>query len=383
MLSSRIKNLQESATLAISSKAKEMRKKGIQVIDFSVGEPDFDTPENIKEAAKDALRNGFTKYTNASGIPELKEAVSKKLKKENNLSCSPDEVIVSNGAKHAIFNALFALLDKNDEVIISVPYWTSYGEQVKLVGGTPIFAETDNFDIDPSRIMEKTTKKTKLIIINSPNNPSGFVYNRESLKKIAKFAVENNIFVLSDEVYEKLTYEDEHFSIGAINNEIKRLTITVNALSKTYSMTGWRIGYAAAPYELIKAMSDIQSQTTSNPNSIAQYAALEALNGNQDYVKKSREEFKKRRDYFVQRIDTIKEINCQKPKGAFFVFPDFSSKEKNSIKLSTDLLEKAKIATVPGTAFGQEGHIRFSYATSRENIKEGLDRLENFVKNLK
>ena len=383
MLSSRIKNLQESATLAISSKAKEMRKKGIPVIDFSVGEPDFDTPENIKEAAKDALKNGFTKYTNASGTPELKEAISKKLKKENNLSCIPDEIIVSNGAKHAIFNALFALLDKDDEVIISVPYWTSYGEQVKLAGGTPIFAETDNFDIDPSRIIEKTTKKTKLIIINSPNNPSGFVYNKNSLKKIAKFAVENNIFVLSDEVYEKLTYEDEHFSIGAINNEIKRLTITVNALSKTYSMTGWRIGYAAAPYELIKAMSDIQSQTTSNPNSIAQYAALEALNGNQDYVKKFREEFKKRRDYFVQRINTIKEINCQKPKGAFFVFPDFSCKEKNSIKLSTDLLEKAEIATVPGTAFGQEGHIRFSYATSQENIKEGLDRLEKFVKNLK
>lgn len=382
MLSERVGEISESKTLAITAKAKAMKKKGIDVINFGAGEPDFDTPENIKEAAKKAMERGFTKYTPASGILELKQAISEKFRNDNNLDYNTDEIIVSNGAKHSLFNAMLALLNNRDEVIIPVPYWVSYVEQVKLAGAVPVFSETEDFKITAKNIREKITNKTKMIMLNSPNNPTGFVFDKQSLKEIAELAVEKNIFILSDEVYEKLIYEGQHYSIASFNDDIKKLTITINAVSKTYSMTGWRIGYVGATKEIVKAMSNLQSHTTSNPNSIAQFAALEALEGNQDYVKKARLEFKKRRDYVVKRLNELKDVYCNKPKGSFYVFPDFSNIEKDSLKLCEDLLEKAKIAVIPGMAFGKEGFIRISYATSMENIKKGLDRLEKFVRAL-
>jgi len=383
MLSERVSSISESKTLAIAAKAKAMKKNGIDILNFSAGEPDFDTPDNIKEAAKKAMEKGLTKYTAPSGILELRQAISEKFKHDNNLIYTADEIIVSNGAKHSLFNAMLALLSKGDEVIIPVPYWLSYAEQVKLADAVHVFAETDRFRITAEKIKEKITDKTKLIIINSPNNPTGFVFEEKELRKIAELAVENNIYVLSDEVYEKIIYEGKHYSIAAFGDGIKKLTITLNGVSKTYSMTGWRIGYAAGPKEIIKAMSNIQSHTTSNPNSIAQFAALEALKGNQKFIGKARTEFKKRRDYIFKRLSEMKNVSCCMPKGAFYVFPDFSAIEKDSIKLCTDLLEKANIAMVPGIVFGKESFIRISYATTMENIKNGMDRLEKYIRSLK
>ena len=383
MLSNRAKNIAPSVTLAITAKAKQMKKEGIDVVGFGAGEPDFDTPDNIKEAAKKAIDEGFTKYTPVPGIPELREAVAKKFQKENNLAYAPDQIIVSNGGKHTLYNIMLAILDKGDEVIIPVPYWVSYEEQVKLAEGKAVFCNTDNFKIKADLIAEKVTPKTKLLILNSPNNPSGAVCDKNELKKIADLAVEKNFYVVSDEVYEKLIYDgNEHVSIASLNNEIYKRTITVNAVSKTYSMTGWRIGYCAGPADLIKGMSNVQSHTTSNPCSIAQKAALEALNGPQEKAAEMIKAFDERREFMFKRLNEIKGIKCSKPEGAFYCFPDISGTGLKSMEFTEKLLEQEKVAVVPGKDFGNDNCVRLSYATSMENIKKGLDRIEKFCESL-
>ena len=383
MLSNRAKNIAPSVTLAITAKAKQMKKEGIDVVGFGAGEPDFDTPDNIKEAAKKAIDEGFTKYTPVPGIPELREAVAKKFQKENNLAYAPDQIIVSNGGKHTLYNIMLAILDKGDEVIIPVPYWVSYEEQVKLAEGKAVFCNTDNFKIKADLIAEKVTPKTKLLILNSPNNPSGAVCDNNELKKIADLAVEKNFYVVSDEVYEKLIYDgNEHVSIASLNNEIYKRTITVNAVSKTYSMTGWRIGYCAGPADLIKGMSNVQSHTTSNPCSIAQKAALEALNGPQEKAAEMIKAFDERREFMFKRLNEIKGIKCSKPEGAFYCFPDISGTGLKSMEFTEKLLEQEKVAVVPGKDFGNDNCVRLSYATSMENIKKGLDRIEKFCESL-
>ncbi|SKA76611.1 aspartate aminotransferase [Clostridium sp. USBA 49] len=386
-----------SITLAIDAKAKKMLSEGIDVIGFGAGEPDFDTPSNIKEAAINAIKNGFTKYTATSGIKELKEAISKKFKIDNSLNYSSEQIIVSTGAKQSLSNVFQAILNPGDEVIISTPYWVSYPELVKLYGGVPVFVDTkeDNlFKYDKISLEKVVTNKTKAIVLNSPNNPTGTIYTKKELNDIALFAKKYNLIIISDEIYEKLIYSNEnHTSIASISEDAFNRTVVINGVSKSYSMTGWRIGYAASGNEnLIKIMSNIQSHTTSNPNSIAQYAALEALNGPQSYVINMKNEFKKRRDYMVDRINNMKYISSIKPDGAFYVMVNISnllSKRinnnfiiNNSLEFSDILLEKEKVAVVPGIAFGADNYVRLSYATSFENIKLGLDRIEHFLNNL-
>ena len=382
--SKEISQLKPSPTLAISAKAKEMRKKGIDVIGLGAGEPDFDTPLNIKEAAIEAIKKGFTKYTPASGIIELKNAVREKLKKENGLTYAPDEVVISCGAKHALFNIFQVLCQKRDEVLIISPYWVSYPEMVKLAGAEPRIIPTreeNNFIVESKAIEKSLTRRTKAIIINSPSNPTGAVFGKGVLEKIAGIAVSKKIFVISDEIYEKLIYDgEEHVSIGSLNKEISDLTLTVNGVSKTYSMTGWRIGYAAGPPDIMKKIGALQSHSTSNPSSISQRAAVEALRGSQEALFKMKEEFIARRDYIVERINSFKNISCVKPKGAFYVFVNISKTKFDSLTLSNRLLDEAHVACVPGAAFGSDKHIRLSFATSMENIKIGLDRIEKWLK---
>ncbi len=387
MISKRAQQILPSPTFALVAKVKEMKKQGIDVISFGIGEPDFPTPTNIKEAAKRAIDENFTKYTPGSGIPELKEAIVKKFKEDNNLDYETSQILISTGAKQCLYNVMQAILNKGDEAILFSPYWVSYIEQIKLADAIPIIVKTNkDFKIDFNELTEKITEKTKLILINSPNNPTGVVFSKEELKRLADIAVQKNIYIISDEVYEKLIYEGKHISIASFNDKIKELTITINGVSKAYSMTGWRIGYCAGNKDIIKAAANIQDQSTSCPNSIAQKAALEALNGNQDAVKEMRDEFMKRRDYIVKRLNEIDGIECNVPHGAFYVLPKVSKLYKGKIKDSTSfataLLEKANIAVVPGVAFGDDNYIRFSYATSINKIKEGMDRFENFCKEL-
>ncbi len=381
--SDRVSQLKSSPTLAISAKAKEMRKRGLDVIGFGAGEPDFDTPLNIKEAAIEAIKKGFTKYTPASGIIELKNAVCEKLKRDNSLRYKPDEIAISCGAKHALYNIFQVLCQKQDEVIIISPYWVSYTEMVRLSGAEPRIVEAkeaNGFVVAPEEIKKNITKRTKSIIINSPSNPTGAVFGKELLEKIARIAVSKKIFVISDEIYEKLIYDgEEHTSIGSLNKEISKLTLTVNGVSKTYSMTGWRIGYVAGPLDIIKKVGALQSHSTSNPSSISQMAALEALRGSLEALFKMKEEFVARRDYMVKRINSFKNVSCVKPKGAFYLFCNISGTGLNSVTFSTKLLEEARVACVPGIAFGSDRHVRLSFATSMENIKTGLDRIENWL----
>lgn len=396
MLSERARRVQPSPTLAIDSMAKAMRSEGKDVINFGVGEPDFDTPENIKEAAIRAIRNGFTKYTPASGISELKDAIIDKLRRENSLSYTPEEIIISCGAKHSLYNIAQALLQKGDEVIIPVPYWVSYPEQVVLNDATPVFVgteEEDSFILRPEALRESITPRTKALILNSPSNPAGTTYRKKDLEAIAEICLKHNIIIISDEIYEKLVYDDtHHISIASLGPEIKNRTIVVNGLSKCYAMTGWRIGYAAGPKEIIKAMAAIQSQSTSNPTSIAQKAAVEALRGPQDSVRLMVEEFDRRRRYMVSELNSIEGVSCTKPTGAFYVFPRIdsffgrsasNSIIKNSSDLCMYLLKEALVATVPGSAFGDDRYIRLSYATSMENIKKGMERIREALKRLK
>jgi aspartate aminotransferase len=386
MLSERARKIQPSPTLAIDSKAKAMKAAGADVISFGVGEPDFDTPDNIKEAAIKAIRAGFTKYTPVGGIDALKDAIIQKLFKENGLEYQRAEILVSCGAKHSLYNIMQAILDPGDEVIIPAPYWVSYPEQVALAGATPVFVRTteeNRFRMDPVLFKGSITPKTKALILNSPSNPTGLTYDHKALEDIAQIAVENNIIVISDEIYEKLLYENEiHVSIASLGSEIKEKTIVVNGVSKSHAMTGWRIGYAAGPAPVIKAMTDMQSQATSNAASISQKAALEALTGPQDSVAKMVAEFDKRRKFLVDGLNKIPGIRCLYPTGAFYAFPNTSAlyakspEIGSSTKLALYLLEKANVAVVPGDAFGDDNYIRLSYATSMEDIKRGLERIE-------
>ncbi|NLP28423.1 MAG: pyridoxal phosphate-dependent aminotransferase [Clostridia bacterium] len=387
--------LEPSLTLEITAKAKTAKEMGKDVVSFSAGEPDFNTPDNIIEAAIKAMKNGFTKYTPASGIQQLKEVICKKLSDDNKLNYNPSQVIVSTGAKQCLSNTFQAILNPGDEVVIPVPYWVSYPELVKLYGGVPVLVSTkieNEFKYELSELEKVVTQNTKAIIINSPNNPAGVVYSYEDLKMIAEFAKKHDLIIISDEIYEKLIYDnEEHISIASISEDAYNRTVIINGLSKSYSMTGWRIGYAVGPEKLIKIMSRIQSHTTSNPTSVCQYAAIEAISGPQQTVNHMIDQFKLRRDYMVKKINAIKGISCIKPKGAFYVMvniKDIKNKKigdqtiENSIELAKLLLEKHLLAVVPGAAFGDDNYIRLSYATSMENIEKGLTRLEEFVSNL-
>ncbi len=387
MISKRAQQILPSPTFALVAKVKEMKKQGIDIISFGIGEPDFPTPTNIKNAAKKAIDENFTKYTPGSGIPELKEAIVEKFKKDNNLDYDSSQILISTGAKQCLYNIMQTILDKDDEAILFSPYWVSYIEQIKLADAKPVIVKTNkDFKIDFEEFNKNITDKTKLILINSPNNPTGAVFSEEELKKLADIAVEKNIYVISDEIYEKLIYSGKHVSIASFNDKIKELTITVNGVSKSYSMTGWRIGYCAGNKNIIKAAANIQDQSTSCPNSIAQKAALEALTADQKAVKEMRNEFMKRRNYILERLNKVKGVECNVPDGAFYVLPNVSKlykgKLKDSTSFATALLEKANIAVVPGVAFGDDDYIRFSYATSIDKIKEGMNRFEKFCRGL-
>jgi aspartate aminotransferase len=395
ILSNRAKSLKPSPTLAINAKAKSMLAQGIHVVSFGAGEPDFDTPENIKQAAKKALDEGFTKYTPVGGIDELKDAIIKKFQRDSGLTYKRSEVLVSCGGKHSFYNLAQAIFDKGDEVIVPAPYWVSYPPMVSLAGGSPVIAETtekNEFKITPGDLKKTITPKTKALIINSPSNPTGSAYTKKELEKIAEIALSKNFFVISDEIYEKIVYDGFQFtSIASLSEEIKKRTIIVHGVAKTYSMTGWRIGYTAGSEEIISAMNNIQSQSTSNPTSIAQKASVEALIGPQDEVKKMVNAFDQRRNYIVDRLNKITGVSCYKPLGTFYVFPNFSSyygksyqgkKIENSTHLADYFLDVAKVAVVPGVEFGADPFERLSFATSMENIKEGLDRIEEALKKL-
>ena len=394
MLADRLKTLAPSPTLAMQAKAKAMRAQGINVISFGAGEPDFDTPRRIKDAAIRALESGQTKYTEVGGIPELRAAVCQKLKRDNGLDYAPDEVTVSCGAKHTLYNIAMALVNPGDEVLIPSPYWVSYPEQVRLLGGVPVpvpTPESTGFDLDPGALRNAVTSRTKLVILDSPGNPTGAVFSSEALAEVARLAVERDLWVISDECYEALTYEGRHVSIASLGAEIKARTIVVNTCSKAYAMTGWRIGFAAGPKAIIKAMTDVQSQVTSNPTSIAQWAAVEALAGPQDEIAKMAGEFDRRRRVIVEGLNAIPGITCVMPKGAFYAFPNVSGLYgkrwkggvlRGSADVGGFLLEEARIATVAGVDFGSDAHIRLSYATGLESIKEGLARMVAAVRSL-
>ncbi len=386
MISKKALHIAPSPTLGITAKAKEMKRNGIDVISFAAGEPDFDTPGHIKQAAIKAIKNGFTKYTATSGIAELKQAICAKFRRDNGLEYKPENILVSTGAKQCLYNIIQVLVNPGDEILIPTPYWVSYEEMVKFAGGKCIFLKTDHFKITPFTLKKSITKKTKVLLLNSPSNPAGAVYSKRELKEIAEICVKYSIFIISDEIYESLIYEGTHVSIASLGKEIKNLTITVNGVSKAYAMTGWRIGYCAGEIEIIKAASALQDHSTSNPNSIAQKAALAALAGPQKTVQQMRDAYKRRRDYIFNRLLKIKGVKVEKPHGAFYVFPDvsglYTKRVHGSAEFCKHLLEKNHVAVIPGKAFGDDHCIRFSYATSDENIKKGLDRFEEFVKNL-
>lgn len=391
-LSQRAKAIKPSPTLAIDAKAKALKAQGVDVIGFGVGEPDFDTPRNIKDAAIKAIEMGFTKYCPVGGTDDLKDAIIEKLKRDNGISYERGEIIVSCGAKHSLYNIAMTVLEKGDEVIIPAPYWVSYPDIVALADAKPVIVNTsekNGFKMTAEEFRKAITPKTKAVIINSPSNPTGSSYSRKELEGIAEVAVEKKILIISDDIYEKLVYDGfEFISIASIGKEVKDLTIVVNGVSKAYAMTGWRIGYAAGAKEIVTAMTNIQSQSTSNPNSIAMKASTEALIGPQDAVNAMVGEFDKRRVYMVERLNKIKGITCLRPNGAFYAFPNitgllgksFNGKLiETSSDMATLLLDEVKVALVPGSAFGAEGFLRLSYATSMEKIKEGIDRIEKAV----
>lgn len=391
-LSEKAMAIKPSVTLEIAAKAKEMKSRGEDVISFSVGEPDYNTPENIRAAGIKAINEGITKYTPASGMVELKEAVCHKLLNENNLEYSPKDIIVSNGGKHSIYNALMAITNPGDEVIISVPYWVSYPDLVSIAGGIPRFVETkeeNEFKFSVADLEKVRTPNTKAIILNSPSNPTGSIYNYEELKEIAEWAVKNKIIVISDELYERLIYgEDKHISIASINDEIKEYTIVINGMSKAYSMTGWRIGFTASNEKIAKIMGNLQSHTTSNPSSISQYASITGLMDDKSSLEEMKTQFELRRNYIVEEINKINGLSCKMPKGAFYVMVNFTElkgkeingyKIENSIDFANLLLDEVKVAVVPGVAFGDDDFIRLSYATSLDNIKEGIKRVKDLL----
>ena len=396
-LSEKALGIKPSSTLSITEKAGVLRGEGKDVISFSVGEPDFDTPDHIKKAAIDAINEGFTKYTPAAGTVELRKAVAKKLKEDNGLDYDYTQIVISNGAKHSLVNALMAIVNPGDEVIIPAPFWLSYAEMVRIAGGTPVIVYTkaeNNFELSREVLESAYTEKTKAVIVTTPSNPTGMVLTEKCLREIADFAVEKDIIVIADEIYEKLIYskDKKHISIASFGKEIYERTITVNGVSKSYAMTGWRIGYTASSKQIAKLMASMQSHMTSNPNSIAQMAALAAIEGPQDCVEDMREKFEERRDYIYDRVAKMPYLKTLKPEGAFYLFVDFSGtygKKYNDIvlesaaQIGTLLLDEELIAVVPCADFGMPDYIRFSYATSNENIKKGMDRLEDFISKLK
>jgi aspartate aminotransferase len=385
-ISTRAAQLNPSLTLSIDSKAKAMKAEGIDICGFGAGEPDFDTPEHIKAAAIAALEQGFTKYTPSSGLPELRQAIADKLAADNGLEYRPSQVIVSNGAKHSCYNAILATCERGDEVIIPSPYWVSYPDMVRLAGAEPVIVQTNErngWKMTAEEFENAMTPRTKMVIINSPGNPTGSVYTREQLEAIVNVAAEEDIYILSDEIYEKLVYDDaEHVSIASLSKAAYDLTITVNGFSKSYAMTGWRLGYMAAPETIAKAVDSIQSHSTSNPCSFAQKGAVAALKGDQQPLSDMHDEFDMRRNYMFDRISKIPNITAVKPLGAFYVLVNISQLGLTSQNFSDRLLSKANVAVIPGIAFGDDRTIRLSYATSIDIIKKGLDRFQDFCRTL-
>jgi len=382
-LANRVSDIAESVTLEITSRAKKMAREGIDVVSFAAGEPDFDTPVHIKQAAIKAINEGFTKYTPSSGTQELRDAISSKFKKDNSINYAPSQIVVSNGAKHSLYNIFQAICQKGDEVIIPAPYWLSYPAMVKIAEAKAVFVETkqeNKFKSTEKELSSKITKKTRCLVLNSPSNPTGSVYSLDELEMIARLAVKHDFFVISDEIYEKLIYGDvKHVSIASLNKDIYDRTITVNGVSKSYAMTGWRIGYAAGPSDIMKAIANVQSHATSNPSSISQKAALAALSGDQECIERMRREFENRRDMMVSRLNTMRKISCVKPDGAFYVMCNISKMGLGSVKMANRLLEEAKIAVIPCEPFGADDFIRLSFATGVESIKKGMDRLNDWL----
>jgi aspartate aminotransferase len=385
-LSSHAVQLTPSLTLAIDSKAKAMRAEGIDVCGFGAGEPDFDTPEHIKEAAIKALQEGFTKYTPSAGLPELRTAISEKYAADNNIDYKPSQVIVSNGAKQSCYNAILACCEPGDEVIIPAPYWLSYPDMVRLVGAEPVIVQTkasNSYKMTAEEFENAMTPRTKMVIINSPGNPTGSVYTREELEALVEVALTEDIFILSDEIYEKLIYDDaSHVSVASLSKEAYDLTITVNGFSKAYAMTGWRLGYLGAPDHIAKVIDSLQSHSTSGPNSFAQKGAVAALKGSQQCVTDMRDEFNVRREYMYERLAAIPNLSAVKPLGAFYMLADISKFGLSSTNFADRLLSKAEVAVVPGVAFGDDKTVRLSYATDLETIKTGLDRIEQFCRTI-
>ena len=395
-LAERVSRIQPSPTLAISAKANALRAAGRDIIGFGAGEPDFDTPQNVKNAAIQAIKDGFTKYTPVGGIDELKDAIIDKLKKDNNLDYGRSQIVVSCGAKHTIYNLAQALFEHDDEVIILSPYWVSYPDIVLLADGTPVILRTeeaDGFKVKPEDLRKAITDKTKAIIINSPSNPTGSTYTLSELEALADIIIDAGILVISDDIYESIIYDGLSFyNICNVREELKEQTIVVNGVSKTYAMTGWRIGYAAGPEEIISAVTKIQSQNTSNPTSISQKASIEALRGDQSSVESMVKEYKQRRDYIVDSLNDVNGISCLTPQGAFYVFPNVSQVYgsihggkaiTSSVEMAAYLLDAVNVAVVPGAAFGNDDCVRLSYATSMENIRKGMERIKTAIGDLK
>jgi aspartate aminotransferase len=386
-ISQRAAVLSPSLTLAIDSKAKQMKAEGLDVVGFGAGEPDFDTPQHIKDAAIKALNEGFTKYTPASGTPELRQAVADKFKRDNGLTYKPSQVIISCGGKHSCFNVIMATCQEGDEVIIPAPYWLSYPEMVKLASAKPVIIETSDkteFKITPAQLRDAITPRTRLFILNSPSNPTGSIYTPEEIKALGDVCIEKGVLIMSDEIYEHLVYDGaKHKSVASFSQAHYEHTIVVHGFAKAWSMTGWRLGFLAAPEPIAKAIDAVQSHSTSNPTSFAQKGAVAALNGPQDHLAKWLGEFSKRRSYAFERLNKIPGVSCVNAKGAFYLFPNISGTGLKSTEFCAKLLEQEKVAAVPGIAFGADDYIRLSYATSMANIEKGLDRIEKFCKNLK
>ena len=392
IVSNNLKRIKPSPTIAVTTKAREMRAAGKDVIGLGAGEPDFDTPDNIKKAAIDAITRGDTKYTAVDGTSELKNAIIKKFKRENDLDFTSDQITVGTGGKQVLYNTFMATLNKGDEVIIPAPFWVSYPDMVLLAGGKPKIIkceEKNGFKLTPNKLKKAISKKTKWLILNSPSNPTGAGYTKKEIEELSKILLKNKkIFILSDDIYEHIRYDNFNFFTIAQISKLKERTLTMNGVSKSYAMTGWRIGYATGPRDIISAIRKIQSQSTSNPSSISQAAAVEALNGHQNFVKERAEAFKKRRDFVVNSLNSIKGINCLTPNGAFYVFPSCKAliNKKTKIKNDTDfvkkLLEQSMVAVVQGSAFGLEGYFRISYATSMENLNKAMIRIKKFCDNL-
>ena len=392
IISDSLKRIKPSPTIAVTQKARELRAAGKDVIGLGAGEPDFDTPDNVKNAAIKAIKSGDTKYTAVDGTPALKKAITDKFKRENKLNYSTDQITVGTGGKQVLYNAFMATLNKGDEVIIPAPFWVSYPDMVLLAGGKPKIVkctEKEGFKLTASKLKKAITKKTKWIILNSPSNPTGAGYTKKEIQNLSKVLIKNKkVHILSDDIYEHIKYDNFNFYTIAQNSKLKDRTLTMNGVSKSYAMTGWRIGYAAGPKEIIKAIGKIQSQSTSNPSSISQAAAVEALNGNQGFIKKRSKAFKERRDFVVKSLNRIKGINCLTPNGAFYVFPSCKGilNKKTNLKTDTDfvqkLLEKSNVAVVQGSAFGLDGYFRISYATSMQNLKKAMERIKTFCESL-